>query len=652
MSIYVPLHVHSDASLLDGLAKPSQIARRCSDIGVPACALTDHGNISGAIRFMSAMKNKGMKPIIGCELYITPNDCKLKDGDRTLYHLVVLAKNLQGWKKLVKIVSASNHPDNFYYKPRLDLPTLAEYVGGEGDLIAFSGHMGSCLCACIFENLNDVNNCQTADEVKALSRANWPKIAIAQAEKLRAIFGKDNFFIEIQLVDSQYTPAAQILATGLRYVSKKTGIPCIGTPDAHYACQDDAFDQHVLLCSSMHTTLQEINHKKAMGEDVGMGAFFRSRNYHIPSYEEMIKFGNTEEELRRTIEIAEQCEEYDLKHKPMLPQFPCPDGMTSNKYMIKLLKEGWKKLQPKIQAVIAQGKYTEQDYRDRLNEEYKILTDVGLADYFLIVHDLIEWSHRNGQLTGAGRGSAAGSLVLYLLGVTTIDPIEHNLLFSRFYNEGRNTQDYISLPDVDMDFQRSARESVIDYLRQKYGHDKVSQMITFTRLQGRGALKEVMRVHGVASFEEMNRITQFIPDEAEISDQLQIMKEADKQAGGDGEASIIAWSLENHADDLKEWTFIDDEGNLQGPMAKMFEQSIRLEGTKKSQSKHAAGVIISQEPLAEVCPMVHDKTSGEMIAGMEMGDMEDMGHVKFDVLSVSMLDKVHGVMKLLEEGEL
>jgi DNA polymerase-3 subunit alpha len=238
------------------------------------------------------------------------------------------------------------------------------------------------------------------------------------------------------------------------------------------------------------------------------------------------------------------------------------------------------------------------------------------------------------------------------MAVTHIDPIEFDLLFERFYNAGRNTAERVSLPDIDMDFEIKQRSKVIEYIRERYGKDRVAQMLTFTRLQGRGALKDVFRAHAACSYDEMNLITKNIPDEAEISDQLQAMKELDKKAGGDGEASIIQWALENNAAELKQWAFLDDDGKMQGPFAKYFEQAIRIEGTKKSQSKHAAGIVIAQQPLAEVCPMVYDKSTQEMICGLEMNDLESMGHVKFDILGIAMLDKVHGILNLLRTGEL
>lgn len=649
MNTYFPLHVHSHYSLLDGLSKPGQIAKRCEVAELPGSALTDHGNIAGAVAFMSAMEKRDKKPIMGCEMYISPGDCTQREG-RALHHLVVLAKNLQGWKQLIQATSSANMPEHFYYKPRLDLERLAKYA--DGNLFAFSGHLGSTLSHCIFSDMQAIHGCRNIEEVKKFTHFDWSTRAIEHANLLQNIFGKGNFFIEIQTIDSARMPAMQLLVQGLRYVAQKTGIPMVATPDAHYAFKEDAFDQRVLLCNSLNTNFLEIEHKMVRGEDIALGGFFRSRNYHIPSYQEMLDSGNTEEELQNTMLIADACETYKITGPPMLPQFPCPDDMDSKTYMKKLLHGGWEEKQDLIASVMKQKGLTEQNYRDRLNSEYKTLTDIGLADYFLIVHDIIKWARDDGQLTGAGRGSAAGSLVLYMMGVTHIDPMEFDLLFERFYNAGRNTADRVSLPDVDMDFEIRNRGRVIQYIRDRYGNDRVAQMLTFTRLQGRGALKDVMRAHGACSYEEMNRITKNIPDEAEIADQLQIMREEDKKAGGDGDASIIQWALENNSEELKQWAFIDDKGSLQGPMAKIFEQAIRIEGTKKSQSKHAAGIVISQFPLHGVCPMVYDKSTKEMICGMEMNDLESMGHVKFDILGIAMLDKVHGVLNLLKTGEL
>lgn len=246
------------------------------------------------------------------------------------------------------------------------------------------------------------------------------------------------------------------------------------------------------------------------------------------------------------------------------------------------------------------------------------------------------------NVEGVGvHNSAAGCLVSYLIGITSIDPIKYNLLFDRFYNTGRNTKDRVSMPDIDVDVPINKREEVITYIKQRYGVEQVSQMVTFNTMKGRGALKDVLRAYGNISFDEMNKITKYIPDEAKIADELQEMKEET------GEASIIRWALENRPEDLKEWCYIDENGTLQGPLAKRFEQAIRLEGTKTNQSKHAAGIAVSSQPLDQCCPMIYDSKNDKAIAGMEMQDLENIGIIKFDILGVAMLDKVMYIQDLL-----
>jgi DNA polymerase-3 subunit alpha len=268
-----------------------------------------------------------------------------------------------------------------------------------------------------------------------------------------------------------------------------------------------------------------------------------------------------------------------------------------------------------------------------------------IKNYTGKVHDISVKNSASYNVEGLGvHNSAAGCLVSYLISITNIDPIKYNLLFERFYNEGRNTADYISMPDIDVDIPIEKREMIIQYIKDKYGSDKVSQMVTFNTIKGRGALKDVLRVYGNISFEEMNKITKNIPDESKIADDLQEMKEET------GEASIIRWALENNSDKFKEWCFIDENGQLQGPLSKRFEQAIRLEGTKSNQSKHAAGIAISSEPLNELCPMVYDSKNDQLIAGMEMQDLESIGIIKFDILGVAYLDKVMTIQNLLKEG--
>ena len=348
---------------------------------------------------------------------------------------------------------------------------------------------------------------------------------------------------------------------------------------------------------------------------------------------------HTEEEIENTKFVDGLCENYDILHKPMLPPFEC-EGNNPDEYLRQLCRNGWReKIDKKI------PKENHQKYVDRIKYELDVLQGAGLSSYFLIVQDIVNHIRHNNWLPGPGRGSAAGCLVSYLVGITAIDPIKYNLIFDRFYNAGRNTNDRVSMPDIDVDVPIGKRETIIEYIKNKYGKEKVSQMITFNTMKGRGALKDVLRVYGNISFEEMNRITKHIPDEAKISDELQEMKEEY------GESSIIRWALENNPEELKEWCHIDEETKeLKGPLAKRFEQAIRLEGTKSNQSKHAAGVVISQANLDEVCPMVYDSKNKQLIAGMEMQDLESIVVIKFDILGIAMLDKIMSIQSLLHSG--
>jgi DNA polymerase-3 subunit alpha len=619
---YQVLHCHSHYSLLDGLSKPDKIAERCANIGVSACAITDHGNIAGTVKFYAAMKKAGIKPLLGCELYICDHDPSIKQKEnKDLSHFLILAKNLKGWKNLIEIVSLSNSPEFYYHRPRLNLEVLGQTIS-RGDIIGITGHLGSTLSDCIVSE-------DTIDP-------NWKSKGTSLIEHLKDIFGKENLFLEAQLMDKDNLPIQQKLTDCVRELGQYTNTNIVCTPDAHYVNKEDAIDQRILLCNNLKTTFGEINRKIDGGESVPMGCFFNSDNYHILNQEE-IKLLHNETEIANTNLVSDMCEQYDILSKPKLPPFNCPNNMDDAEYLRELCRNGWRE---KIQNKISKP---EQDvYADRIKYELGVLQGADLSSYFLIVQDIVNYVKKESWLPGPGRGSAAGCLVSYLIGITNIDPIKYNLLFDRFYNAGRNNADHISMPDIDVDVPIDKRENIISYIKNKYHHDKVSQMITFNTIKGRGALKDVLRVYGNITFDEMNQITKNIPDESKIADELQEMKDET------GEASIIRWALENNRDKLKDWCFIDDDNNLQGPLAKRFEQAIRLEGTKSNQSKHAAGIVISSEPLNQVCPMVYDTKNNQYIAGMEMQDLESLGIIKFDILGVAMLDKIMTIQNLLK----
>jgi DNA polymerase III subunit alpha len=603
---------------LDGLSKPVQIANRCSSIGVSSCAITDHGTISGSVQFYQSMKAKNIKPILGCELYISDQSSTIKTKENSkLSHLIILAKNYAGWKDLIKIVSFSNNPENFYHKPRLSLDLLASML--TGNCIGICGHLGS-----------------TLHYILKKEPDNATKLGKEFVAKMFDIFGKDNFFLETQLMDQEYIPEQKDLTSIVRELGVSTNAKSVCTPDAHYCTKEDAVDQRILLCNNLKTTLVDINRKLLNNEDVPMGCFFKSDNYHILSPEEITSL-HEQSEIENTIYVNSLIEEYDILSKPSLPVFKCPNNLNPDEYLRELCRHGWR---DKIANNIPKDQ--QDKYLARIKEELEVLQGAGLSSYFLIIQDILSYVRSNGWLPGPGRGTAAGCLVSYLIGITAIDPLRYDLLFSRFYNAGRNTADRISMPDIDVDVPINKREEIISYIKQKYGAAKVSQMITYNTMKGRGALKEVLRVYGNISFEEMNKITKHIPDEAKIADELQEMKE------DTGEASIIRWSLENNVDKLKEWCYINEDGELSGPLAKRFEQAIRLEGTKSNQSKHAAGIVISVEDLSNVCPMIYDTKNNQPIAGMEMQDLESLGVIKFDILGVAMLDKVMTISELLK----
>lgn len=414
--------------------------------------------------------------------------------------------------------------------------------------------------------------------------------------------------------------------------------PTESMPVSYYTNKEDAKLHRVLLCSDMKTTLPKIQKvirpdnrgstnvdSKYPKEHMDKLVYFMQDSFYVKDKNE--SKGLDTSKLK---EIYDQCEDYDILSKPMLPKFACPNNASEEDYLKELCRKGWKTL------LIDQGKVSDeankQKYLDRFKEEFDVIKNANLFGYFLIVQDIIKYVNDQGWLSGPGRGSAAGCLISYLIGITKIDPIEFDLLFARFYNAGRNSADHISLPDIDMDVPGTKRDEIITYLKDKYGHDKVSQMLTFGRLQGKSAIKEVLRINEACSFAEMNAISNCIPDEAKISDQLAEMDDEDR--------SIIRWALINNADDLRDFCRLNDDGSLDGEYAEYFDQAMRIEGTFKTQGKHAAGVVISAEPLQHVCPMVKQKGSSEKIAGLEMADLESLGHVKFDVLGINLLDKI------------
>jgi DNA polymerase-3 subunit alpha len=613
MNSYIPLHVHTHYSLLDGLSKPEQIAKRCCDLNIESCAITDHGTISGNVQFYQKMSKEGIKPILGIELYICKESAKIQSKDNSkLSHMLILCKNIKAWRELIKIVSKSNSKEYFYHKPRISLSELSEY--SLENFICMTGHPGSVVS-------NDIL-CQDKLNSDAVT------IAKSKIDILKEMFGKNNVFIEAQLMDRENCDSQKLLTNFYRENKSLLDINLVASIDAHYANKTDAVDQRILLCNNLKTTIPNVTKKLLANEDFGLKTFFKSDNFYILSNEEMSLL-HTEEELGNTHLINQMCENFNILDEPRLPPFKCPGDYTEAEYLKKIT----------YQKILENN--LSETYKDRLDYELNVLMSANLSGYFLIVKDIVDFIKDNKWLPGPGRGSAAGALVSYLLGITTIDPIKYDLIFERFYNAGRNVGGRISMPDIDVDVPIEKRELVIEHIKNMYGENKVSQMITYNTLKGRGALKEVLRVYDTISFDEMNKITENIPDEAKIADDLQEMKEEY------GEASIIKWALENEGKKLKQWCQIKSDGSLHGPLSKRFEQAIRLEGVKCHQSKHAAGIAVSAQDLSSICPMVYDSKTGQTIAGMEMSDLESIGVIKFDILGVALLDKIMKVREFL-----
>ena len=606
---WIPLHQHSKFSQLDAISSAANIAKKCIELGYTSAALTDHGTISGSVQFSAAMKKVGLKSILGCELYLSPYDSTVKEqNNRKCSHLCILAKNLNGWKSLIQIVSNTNRPENFYYRPRINLESIANF-NSDKNLIAFSGHPGSDLWNCMF------SNGQLLPDAK--------ERASHFAQKYISIFGKENFFMEIQGITLSDSTALNIL----REVATSLNIKPIATADSHYISRIDARDQRVLLCSSLKTTLNKV-YTAIDNDEFGLTGFFTSDCFHIPTIEELSKY-NTEEEINNCLIIDEMCENYSILNQPKVPKF---DESKDSKLLLRqIVNSNLKKL--------SGNKATSPEYSNRLEQEFKVIEEANLCDYFLVVQDYINWAKGKNILVGPGRGSSGGSLIAYLTNITEIDPIENGLYFERFYNAGRNTKDNISLPDIDTDFPSNFRNDVINYIKDKYGKDRVAQIATFGELQGRSALKEVFRVHEF-DYKMADKICSKIPEFSKISDKLE----------ESGEESILKWTLLYEPEALVDYAKIDDNGNIFGPYSEYVEQAIRLEGCYKSRGKHAAGIIIAPEPIETLAPIIYENE--EAIVGLDKNDCEKIGLLKMDILATSVLDKLMAVNDLLMFGEI
>ncbi len=634
--MWASLHGHSSFSLLDGIVKPKNLIQRSLEVGYTAVALTDHGRLSGLISLLNEKKKAGekakhLKIIFGNEFYINNGEGKPNT------HCVILARNLAGWKSLIKATSESNKPENFYRKPRLSLDQLEGFA--KGNLFAINGHAGSCIGNIIFSDVKSAYSARSYDEVKSFVKDNWKKELFDLIDKYVQVFGKDCFALEIQTIDESNFPAAILLGKTLRWAAKQLKLRTIATSDAHYETHNCNKDQWVVLSSNIGVSIPKIEKKLiADDDDTAFAGFFRSNNYHMPTPEE-IALVNTEEEMMNAVEIAEEIEEIDPFSKPIIPKFDCPEEKESGEYFKEICRQGWR---DKIQGKIPKDQIGV--YGERIKYELDVLLGAGLSDYFLILNDIANFVKSNAGLVNTGRGSVSGCLASYLSGITSVDPIPFGLIFERFYNAGRNSAGRISMPDIDLDIQASFRDKTVDYIKDKYGKEKVGNIGTFGRLMGRACLKEVLRAWEVCNAKEMDKITQCLTDESSIMDDLQEMSDED------GEASIIRWALENNSKELKEWATLDREtGKVNGPFGIYFEQAMRIEGTHKSMGSHAAGIVISNTDISDVVPVRYDRNNGKAIIDVSMEDVEKLGLLKFDLLSVSVLDKIQCAEKMIKE---
>lgn len=582
---FVHLHVHTQYSLLDGAAKLQELLPRVKSLGMTAVAMTDHGSMFGAVEFHREAVRHGIKPLIGCELYVAPGSRRERRGRPDdpegggNFHLVVLAMNREGYRNLCQLVSRA-YQEGFYYKPRVDRELLAELSGG---LIALS--------ACL------------RGEVAAHLAAGRPEAARAAAEAYARMF-PGRFYLELQ--DNRLPEQAEVNAE-LRHLARSLGLPVVATNDCHYLSPEDAAAHEVLLCIQTGKTLADEKRWR-----------FATDQLYLKSPAEMAAaFADVPEALSATCEIARRCD-LELKQRFRFPEFTPPAGLSLEEYLGQEARRG---LAARLAERFGPGEASDgaaARYRERLEHELEVITGRGLAGYFLIVADFVNFARRQGIPVGPGRGSAAGSLVAYALGITGLDPIEHGLLFERFLNPERR-----SLPDIDVDFCFERRDEVIRYVREKYGADRVAQIVTFGTLRGKQAIKDVGRVLGL-SFAETDRIAKLYP--------------APKQ--GREYPLAAALRMEPRLKELR------DRGAREG---QLFEYALRLEGLLRHASKHAAGIVISSRPLTEDVPLLVDK-DGAVMTQYAGGSIEAVGLVKFDLLGLKNLTLLHDVLSRIRRA--
>jgi DNA polymerase III subunit alpha len=560
---FVHLHVHSEYSILDGACRIPALATRAAELEMSAVALTDHGSLAGAIDLYKETRKQGVKPVIGCEVYVADDRRKQTKG---YAHLTLLAETTAGYHNLVKL-SSLGYLEGYYYKPRVDWELLERHADG---IIALSGCLSGRVC-------------------KALEESR-PKDAEAELDHLVQVFGEGDVYVELQNahldVQQRILPELAALATARK-------LPTVATGDVHYLMHSDARAHEALLCIQSGDSLKNPNHWR-----------FDTDHFFFKTQDEMAAdFPGHEDALRRTLEIAERCNVEIELDRILLPKFPTPDDRDAFDYLVELCERGLERRYDKV----------ESDLRERLQFELKTIREMGFADYFLIVSDFIRFAKRNGVSVGPGRGSAAGSLVAYCLEITDLDPIRYDLLFERFLNPGRK-----ELPDIDIDFAVEGRERVINYVREKYGNDRVAQIITFGTMAARAAVRDAGRVLEV-SYGVVDKIAKLIPE-------------------GPGQ------TLE---DCLKPGAELRQSYDTDAQTKEIVDLARPLEGLTRQDSIHAAGVVIGAEPLIEIVPLQQKGTDQEIVTQFSMNTVAALGLLKVDFLGLRNLDVIEKAVALV-----
>ncbi|MBV8807129.1 MAG: DNA polymerase III subunit alpha, partial [Acidobacteriaceae bacterium] len=575
---FVHLHCHTDYSLLDGACDIKQLMAIAKRQGMPAIAMTDHGNLFGAVEFYNEALANGIHPVIGCEVYVSQRGHKVRSDSDRYNHLVLLCETQEGYKNLINLVS-TGYLDGFYYKPRIDKDLLARHSKG---LIALS--------ACLRGDINETILADRYDDAKRL------------ANEYADIFGRNNFFLEMQ---DHSLDQDKVAMPKIRRISCETGIPLVVTNDAHYLAHDDVRAHEILLCIQTGKTMSDPNRMR-----------FSTPEFYVKSRAEMLPlFGEVEEALDRTWDIAQRCHVKLERVKDPFPRFDVPEGHTPDTYFAYVAREGFEKRRPRLEALRQQGrlKHDVAEYVERLEFEIQMIQKMKLSGYFLIVWDFIRFSKQKGIPVGPGRGSAAGSLVGYAMEVTDIDPLEYGLLFERFLNPER-----ISMPDIDIDFCTNRRGEVIQYVTEKYGREQVAQIITFGTLAAKAAIKDVGRVLDM-SFAEVDRISKLVPKQLNIK-------------------------LEKAMEDPE----LKDAASKEPRVKEVLDISLKLEGICRNAGMHAAGVVISSVPLKELVPL-YVTNKQEIVTQYDMLGLEKLGLLKMDFLGLTTLTIVEQAMKLIEK---